>query len=282
LTKEENGGGGLSTEIWPIDEDYLNTMGMSLSRGRNFSIQIPTDSSALIINEAAAKSLGYFQDPLDKLVYYQHDKTYHIIGVVKDFNFSSLRENITPLVMMLGNNADAMSIRVHSDHLPDLLARMENKWRELSNNQPFAYSFMDEDFDAIYGTEQRMGSIFFIFTGMAVLIACLGLLGLAAYAAEQRNKEISIRKILGADISSLVAMLSRDFLKPVVISVVISIPASWYIMQKWLEHFAYRENMPWRMFVLASIGALFTAILTISAQSIKAARVNPVQNLKTE
>ncbi|HEY8784055.1 MAG TPA: ABC transporter permease [Mucilaginibacter sp.] len=267
------------TAFWPVDEDYLNTMGMRLVKGRNFSSKFITDSSAMIINETAAKTFGYANDPLNKII----SKKYHIIGVVKDFNFSSLRDNVSPLVLVMANDWHAsLSIKVSTHNLPALLARIEDKWKTLAPNEHFEYSFMDEDFDAMYRTETRMGQLFIIFTTLAIIIACLGLFGLAAYAAEQRNREISIRKILGAEVSTIVAMLSKDFIKLVIISVLIAAPLAWLIMNKWLQGFAYRDNIHWWVFAVTGLGAVVVAFITISFQSIKAALANPVDSLRSE
>jgi putative ABC transport system permease protein len=282
ISKESNKGGVLGA-FWPVDEDYLNTMGMKLKKGRNFSRQFLTDSSAVIINETAAKILGYGDDPLNKEFYGGSGKKYHVIGVVKDFNFHSLRDNISPLAMVMDNDWMAsLSIKVNTHNLPALMRQIERKWKALAPNQDFEYSFMDDDFNTIYHTEQRMGNLFVIFTSLAIIIACLGLFGLAAYAAEQRNREIGIRKILGANISTLVAMLSKDFIKLVVISIFIATPLAWWIMHQWLQGFAYRQNIQWWEIASASVGAIVIAWLTISFQSIKAAMANPVKSLRSE
>lgn len=265
-------------EFWTVDEDYISTMGMKLASGRNFSNQLATDSSAMIVNETAAKMLGYHGDPSERI-----NTKYHIIGVVKDFNFSSLRDNVTPLVMVMAPDWMAsLSIKVNTGNLPAVMSRIESAWKQLSPNQHFEYSFMDEDFNAMYANEQRMGKLFIIFTTLAIVIACLGLFGLAAYAAEQRNREIGIRKVLGASVSNLVTMLSGDFIKLVFISILISSPLAWLVMQKWLQGYAYREQIHWWFFAVTALGALLIAFVTISFQSIKAAMANPVESLKNE
>ncbi len=277
----------LNTQIWGIDEDYINTLGIKMASGRNFSTQMHTDSTGLIINETAAKLLG-FSDPLNQMLYRPIDnlaktlKAYHIIGVMKDFNFKSLRENVTPMVFNLDQRNGAFSMRVNSADIAALLAQVKSKWTELSPGQEFNYSFMDEDFDALYRSEQRMGKIFISFTSLAIIIACLGLFGLAAYAAEQRTKEIGIRKVLGADTSSIVGLLSKDFMKLVLIAIIIASPLAWLTMQKWLQGFAYRENIQWWVVALAGFAAIVIAFLTICFQSIKAAIANPAKSLKTE
>lgn len=277
----------LTSQIWYVDEDYIGTMGMKLIAGRDFSKAMKTDSSALIINEAAAKTLG-LKNPIDKELYYPLDnmakklKLLHIIGVVKDFNFNSLRENITPVIFSLNENRGSIAVRINSAKTTALLAQVKEKWHALSPNQQMDYSFMDEDFENTYRTEERMGRIFIAFTTMAIVIACLGLFGLAAYAAEQRTKEIGIRKVLGANVSIIVGMLSKDFIKLVIISILIASPLAWLSMQQWLKGFAYRDGIKWWIIVAAGAGAMFIAVITISFQSIKAALANPVKSLKSE
>jgi len=270
----------IRTEYWPVDNDYVTAMGMDIVKGRTFSDQLLTDSSSMIVNETAAKMLGIANDPLNQTIV--HDSTrFHIIGVVKDFNFNSLRDNITPVAFVLGRDwTYSLGARLQTENLPALMSQIESKWRALSPHQQFDYSFMEDDFDAIYRAERRMASIFVWFTSLAVVIACLGLLGLAAYAAEQRTKEIAVRKVLGADVSNVVMLLSKDFLKLVIISILISVPVSWIVMQNWLQGFAYRQHLQWWVFALASAGALTIAFLTISSQSIKAATNNPANSLR--
>lgn len=278
---------GILPQVWSVDEDYLNTLGIKMISGRNFSTELQTDSSAVIINETAARLMG-LKSPLNNPIYRPMDnsgksiKRFTIIGVIKDFNFSSLRDNISPVTLFLEENNGALSVRVHTKNIPALLTQIEGKWRSLAPNQHFAYSFMDQDFDATYRSEQRVGKIFVVFTSLAIAIACLGLFGLAAYAAEQRTKEIGIRKVLGADVSVIVAMLTKDFIKLVFIAILISSPLAWFFMQKWLQGFAYRVNFQWWIVALAGAGALLIAFLTISFQSIKSALANPVKSLKSE
>jgi putative ABC transport system permease protein len=288
-SKVPNSRNALFTEIWPVDEDYLPTMGMKLSQGRNFEAGNISDSLGVVINQTAARMLGFTGNALNKKLYYIPDgggdnkiKEYHVLGMVKDFNFKSLRDNITPVVMMLANNNDALSIKLEGADVKPYIAQIENKWNRLSPNQHFEYSFMGEDFNAAYQTEQRTGTLFLIFTTLAVIIASLGLFSLAAYAAEQRNKEIGIRKVLGASVSSIIAMLSKDFIKLVVISFIIAAPLAWLVMHKWLEGFAYRQGIQWWVVAIAGIGAVVIAFATISTQSFKAAIANPADSLKSE
>jgi len=246
-----------------------------------------TDSTAVIINESAEKKLG-FKNPINQLVYYPQDnkamvlKAYHIIGVMKDFNFQSLRSNVSPLILFMGDDEGGISIRANAANIPALLNQIKSKWTAFSPNQQFTYTFMDQDFDAIYRTEQRTGTIFVSFTSLAIIIACLGLFGLAAYAAEQRTKEIGIRKVLGANMSTIVQMLSKDFIKLVVIAIIIASPLAWWAMNKWLQDFAYRIHIQWWVLAIAGSGAILIAFITISFQSIKAALTNPVKSLRSE
>ena len=281
----------LFPQSWEVDADYIPTMDMKMAQGRNFSKDMQTDSSAVIINEAAAKFLG-FADPINKTVYQSlggdrkgntpNVKECHIVGVVKDFHFNSLREKIEPIVLTYGQNSGALAIRVNTSNITSLMSQIKDKWNSLSPGVQIDYSFMDQDFDASYRSEQRIGKIFIIFTSLAIIIACLGLFGLAAYAAEQRTKEIGIRKVLGADVSVIVAMLSKDFIKLVCIAIITAAPLAWYVMNKWLQDFAYRVTIHWWVIAAAGVGALIIAFISISFQSVKAALANPVKSLKNE
>jgi putative ABC transport system permease protein len=272
-------------QLWQVDYDYVKTLGMKVTAGRNFSAGLATDSGAIIINETAAKFLGY-SNPLNKILYRGYDNSqlrpFKIIGVVKDFNFNSLRENVTPVVLFLDNNNGNLGIRVSSANLPAMLSAIESKWKALAPAAKINYAFMDAEFEATYRAEQRMGRIFIIFTSLAIIIACLGLFGLSAYAAEQRNKEIGIRKVLGANVSTIVRMLSADFIKLVFIAILIASPLAWFVMQKWLQDFAYRITLQWWMLAIAGFAAILIAFITISFQSVKAALANPVDSLKSE
>jgi putative ABC transport system permease protein len=271
------------TELWPVDENYLGTLGIQLIAGRNFSSRMATDSMALIVNEAAARLFG-FKDPLNKSLYRFAGpmQQYHIIGIIRDFNFTSLRENVTPLALTFGGSQGALSLRVNTANLPVLLYQVRKSWKRLAPDQQLDYSFMDADFDATYRSEQRIGTIFFVFTALAIAIACLGIFGLAAYSAEQRSKEIGIRKVLGATVPSIVGMLSGDFIKLVFIAILIASPLAWFSMQKWLQEFAYRTPMKWWIVAIGGSTAVLIALLTVSFQAIKAAIANPVKSLKTE
>ena len=268
-----------------VDEHYIPTLGMQMATGRNFSVDYPSDSLGVILNESAVKLLGY-KDPLKEQLYDSHgDGTataYHVVGVVKDFNFTSLHDKVGPLLMHLGNNNGAISLRVNTKDIPSLLSGIESKWNSAALGQPFTYTFMDADFNAIYNAEQRTGKLFITFAVFAIFIGCLGLFGLVTYAAEQRTKEIGVRKVLGASVSGIVVMLSKDFAKLVLIASVIAFPISFFSMNKWLQSFAYRIDIsPW-IFVVAGASAILLALITVSFQAIKAAIANPVKSLRTE
>jgi putative ABC transport system permease protein len=280
-------GSAINVQAWTVDENYIPTLGLKIIEGRNFSQQFPTDSTGIIINEAAAKFLAT-KDLLNKKIYTLDDiKTkklldYHIIGVIKDFNFSSLRDVVTPLILFLGKDNGNISVRINSTDIPNELAQIKNKWKAIAPSQPFDYSFMDEDFNKLYTAEQLTGHIFITFAVLAILIACLGLFGLVTYAAEQRVRELGIRKVLGASVKSIASMLSTDFLKLVIISATIAFPLAWFAMNKWLQGFAYRVNISWWVFVIAGVLAILIALITVSFQSIKAAIANPVKSLRME
>lgn len=281
-------GGELETQLWIVNEDYIPTLGMHIAQGRNFSKNYGTDTSAAIINETAAKAWGIDENPIGKTIHYPTywgtAKDFTIVGVVKDFNFSSIRSNVTPLVMVDRPQDDqsGLNIRIEAGHIPDVIAKFKNVWATYAPHKPLNYSFMDQDFDAVYHAEERMGSIVVILTALAIAIACLGLLGLAAYASEQRSKEIGIRKILGANITSIVTLLSKDFARLIGISIVIATPAAWLAMDRWLQNFAYRTSISVWLFVTAAAIIGVVAAATTIYQSLKAAVANPVETLRSE
>ena len=277
----------VNMQQWGVDHNYLKTLGMQLTQGRDFSKTFGADSTGIILNEAAARLFG-FKNPIGQHVWRYDDpklkfrKTYTVIGVLKNFHFESLRQNIRPLSLVLEPNSGSASFRVSTTNLPALVKQIEAKWHQLAPGQPFSYQFMDESFDSMYRTEQRVGTIALVFSALAVLIACLGLFGLAAFMAEQRTKEIGVRKVLGASIFSLIGLLSKDFLKLVLVAILIASPIAWYAMTKWLQGFAYKIDIEWWMFAVAGILAIAIALLTVSFQSIRAALMNPVKSLRTE
>jgi putative ABC transport system permease protein len=269
-----------------VDEDYIPTLGMTLVAGRNFSSEFGTDSSGIIVNETTAKQMGWGKDALGHTITKPNNDgtqdTYHVIGVVQDFNFKSLHERIGPLMMILGDNSGAMLVKVKTRDVPALLQSVEKQWAALAVDAPIMYSFLEENFNATYRAEQKTGQILGLFAGLTIFVACLGLFGLATFTAEQRTKEIGVRKVLGASVTSVVVLLSRDFLKPVLIAILLASPIAWYGMNAWLRDFAYKIDISWWIFALAGLLSVGIALLTVSFQSIKAALMNPVKSLRSE
>lgn len=280
-----NENNALNMQTWRIDYDYISTLGMAMAKGRNFSTEFGSDSTAIIINETAARLMG-FDDPIGKKLYTAREdgatNSHTIVGVVKNFNYESLRQNIGALCFQLGNNSWVSTYRVTTTDLKGLVNAIESKYKEMAPGMPFSYHFMDEAFDSMYRQEQRVGKVTLGFSILAILIACLGLFGLATYMAEQRIKEIGIRKVLGASVSNIVAMLSKDFIGLVGISFVIAVPIAWLGMSRWLQDFAYRIDIGWWIFFVAGSAALLIALITVSFQAFKAAVSNPVKSLRTE
>lgn len=278
----------VSMQTWFVDDQYIPVLGMEVVKGRNFSKDFPTDSQGIVINEAAARLIG-LKDPINQKIYEldgnlesKKVNTYTIIGVVKDFNFNSLREQVTPLALFLQEDRGSIAFRVHSNNMQGLIAQVEEKWKSMVPTQPFSYSFMNDDFNALYKSENRMGRIALSFSILAIFIACLGLFGLAAYAAEQRTREIGIRKVLGATVTNIINLLSRDFLKLVMIAILFACPLGWWVMHHWLQDFAYRITISWYVFGLAALLAILIALLTVSFQAIRAALANPVKSLRSQ
>jgi putative ABC transport system permease protein len=205
-----------------------------------------------------------------------------IIGVVKNFNFESLHHNVGPLCFRLGKSTGIASFKVSTSNIKELVTKVESTWKKMAPGMPFSYRFLDDAFDNMYRAEQRMGKLALGFSILAIVVACMGLFGLATYAAEQRIKEIGIRKVLGASVSGIVNMLSVDFIKLILISAMIAFPIAWWAMHKWLMNFAYRIDISWWIFLVAAAIALFIALTTISYQAIRAALMNPVKSLRTE
>jgi putative ABC transport system permease protein len=277
----------LNMQTWSIDHDYIETMGMEIVKGRNFLKSFGTDSAAIIINETTASLLGY-DNPLGKKIYRLRDDQgtevfgYTVIGVVRNFNFESMKQKIGPLCFVLNESPWSTAFRVTPQHAKDVVAQAEEIWKEMSTGMPFSYRFLDDSFNKMYLAEQRIGKVAIVFAVLAILIACLGLFGLATYMAEQRTKEIGVRKVLGASVNNIIVMLSADFLKLVVVAAVIAFPLAWWSMNNWLQDFAYRINLGWWIFAVAGILAVLIALFTISFQATKAALRNPVRSLRTE
>jgi len=282
----------VQNEFWPVDDRYIPCLGIKMATGRNFSREFPSDSNAVIINEAAVRALGFKSDNvIGKPLYYQHDKIFHIIGVTKDFNFNSLKEAVSPAVLIQlndwatkteGDGADNLLIRLRSNQASPILSAIADRWKSLGSAQPLAYSFLDADFESLYKGEERMASIFIQFTILGLVIACLGLFGLAAFAAEQRGREIAVRKVLGASVISILMLMSKNFIRLIIISMLIGIPLAWIAIGRWLKDFAYRADVPIWLPIIASGITFVIAIFTITAQSLRAATKNPARILQAE
>jgi len=279
---------GVSIGQWDIDYDYIPTLGMSLVQGRNFSEDFGTDSTGVILNETAVKLFGFGDNPIGKGIMLfgddpQNLKQFKVVGVVKDFHFESLKSNIGALCMMLKPSSGHVSFRLDArNDLPGIIKQIEAKWNQMAPGQPFSYTFMDESFNAVYTAEQRIGRLSLAFAFFTILVACLGLFGLATFTAEQRTKEIGVRKVLGASVGSIVTLLSKDFLKLVVVAIGLATPLAWWAMHRWLADFAYKIDIEWWAFGLAGVLAVGIALLTVSFQSVKAALMNPVKSLRAE
>ena len=276
----------MKTLEYGIDERYIPTLGIEMAAGRNFLPSMATDSLGMIINETAAKAFGWGSNAIGQKIIRQNSVrgnniTFTVVGVVKDFHFRSLHEAITPLLMVL-NPESGLIIKVKTKDMAELLATMKQQWAKFGPEEPFTYDFMDELYNRTYTAEQKTGRILNIFAVLTILVACMGLFGLATYTAEQRSKEIGIRKVLGASVTQVTGMLSKEFIKLVLIACIIAFPLSYWAMHTWLQDFAYRININWWVFVLAGSAALLIALFTVSFQAIKAAVANPVKALRSE
>ena len=282
----ENPNQMVKTLRYEVDENYIPTLGIKLVTGRNFSKGLTSDSSGIILNETAAKVFGWGENAPGHIISTTKHSgeivSYNVIGIVKDFHFKSLHELISPLVMVLSPNAGTMVVKLKTKDIEGLLAVIKKRWTDYGAEEPLAYSFLDDRFNNTYESEQKTGLILGIFAGLTIFVACLGLFGLAMFTAEQRTKEIGIRKVLGASVIQVTQMLSKEFIKLVLIASLIAFPAAWWAMNKWLQSFAYRINISWWVFVVAGLTAILIALITISFQAIKAAIANPVKSLRTE
>ena len=281
----------LTTKTMGIDDTFAETVGFEFTEGHGFS-ESTNDSLSIILNETAVKTLD-IADPIGKKLS-QVQRTpqgnvtvqYTIIGIIKDFNFQSLRDPVTPLTIQsnesFGGGAAYIYARVKGKNATTVISDIEAAWKKIAPDQPFKYQFLDQNLTAQYESEKRAGKVFAIFSGLAIIIACVGLFGLAAYTANLRTKEIGIRKVLGASVGGIVVLLSRDFTKLIVIAFILATPFAWYMMDTWLQNFAYRIQLGVGIFLFAGVIALLIAWITVSYQSIKAAIVNPVKSLKNE
>jgi putative ABC transport system permease protein len=290
----KEGNKNVSTNLFIVDDDYIKTLGLQLINGRGFSKDMATDAEeAFVINETAVKEFGFgtAEKALNQRIDWQKwepdsvrpIKQGKVIGVIKDFHYNSLHEKVGSLVLMQYPAVQyKMAVKLKAADISNTIAFINSTWNKFSPDYPLEYNFLDESFSQMYKAEEKLSSLFSIFTAMAIFVGCMGLFGLATFTAEQRTKEIGIRKVLGASVIGILAMLSKTFLKPVLIASLIAFPVAWWAMNKWLEDFPYRVTIGWWVLPAAAIAALLIALITVSFQTIKAALANPVKSLRTE
>ncbi|SFW83510.1 putative ABC transport system permease protein [Chitinophaga sancti] len=272
---------GVGAQFWQVDEDYLKSLDIKLVEGRNFSYDMPGDTTgeSVIINQAMVQKLG-LKNPVGTRI--SNGGVLTVIGVVQDFNFESLRSNISPLVLHFGFSSSMMLVKFNGANVQNTVAEVSALWEKFSPDQPIRYTFLDQEFAHMYADVMHVGIILTSFAILAIIIACLGLFALSAFMAEQRSKEIGIRKVLGASVRNITTLLSGDFVKLVLVSILIASPIAWWAMNRWLQDFAYRTHLSWWIFVVSGFIAILIALITVSFQSVKAALTDPVKSLKTE
>jgi putative ABC transport system permease protein len=274
-------------QTWRVDSDYFKTLKMNMVQGRGFAPELSSDSMAVVVNESAVALFGW-ENPIGKTISTFTDMNantkaiFHVIGVVENFHFQSLRNQIEPMTLFLAQSRGYVAIRIQTDQISSLIAELKQLWEKFAPNQPFTTQFMDDRFDSVYRVEQRIGRLFTIASSMAIIIGCLGLLGLAAFTAEQKTKEIGVRKVLGASMGSVVFLMSKTFTKWVLAANAIAWPLAYFLMHRWLEGFAYRVELSISVFLLAGSLTLLIALFTVSFQAFKAALTNPAKSLKCE
>jgi putative ABC transport system permease protein len=269
----------VSSQFWRVDPFYINTLGIKLVEGRNFNRDLSSDSTSIIINQKMAKELG--GNMIGKRIT-NYAGLWTVIGIVEDFHYESMREDIRPLALVLGFEASVLAVKLKAGDINESIQSITNVWKKFAPHQPIRYSFLDDRYAAMYSDVQRMGKIFTTFAVLAIVVACLGLFALSAFMVEQRSKEISVRLVLGATVNSVFQMLTWNFVKLVVVAFVIASPLAWFLMTKWLQDYAYRTEIGWDVFAITGIVAILIALLTISYQSLRAAWINPVKNLRSE
>ncbi|WP_405412502.1 ABC transporter permease [Maribacter sp. Asnod1-A12] len=278
---EGNEGRGIPAQIWRVDYDYIKTLGITLNAGRDFSKQFASDSlNSIIINTNMQRELG-LENAVGKEIN-NNGQMFKVIGVVDDFHFKSLKEDISSLSLVIGKDLGSISLKLEKGNVNQALASIQTLWNKNVPNQSINYSFLDQEFSRMHDDVERMGKIFNSFALFAILVACLGLFALSAFMVEQRKKEISIRLVLGAPFKSIYKLLTLDFMKLILVSIIIAVPIGWYMMTRWLEDFAYHITIGWGIFLVAGLIALTIAILTISYQSVGAALIQPLKSLRKE
>ncbi|MEO8111708.1 MAG: ABC transporter permease [Ginsengibacter sp.] len=277
----------LLSNVFETDTRFAATYNIKLTAGRYFSSTMPTDTTeSVVINEAMANMLGWnpgsYRDAVGKQFEIYETRKGKVIGVMKDFNFASLRKKVEPLAVILTDNPLYISVKVRAGTIPSSLAYMQKTWKQFTSEHPFDYFFLNEQLNHFYESDVKLLYVLNIFAVLAIFIACIGLFGLSIYTAKQKTKEIGIRKVLGATVTNIVAMLSKDFLKLVLVATIVAFPVAWWAMNDWLQDFAYRIDISWVVFAIAGLSAISIALFTISFQAIKAAVANPVKSLRTE
>lgn len=279
ITTEEGKDDRKAINFSRVDEKYLEVLKYEFLEGRNFSKEMASDTAAIVINERAAELL-YGGNALGKKLYNEYE--YTVIGVVKDFNFESLKNEVRPLVFYPHPNQRFLHVRISPGDYQQTIAKIEKVWKEHTSDLPFTYSFLDETYNNLFTEEVNLGNIFGVFTALGLFIACLGLMGLTAYMAEQRKKEISLRKVLGASAQQVIFLMSKDFVKIMIVAVLVALPLTWYMMNQWLDGFIYRTNVSAFILLVGAAAVAITAFLAVSYQAIRAALTNPVDSLKEE
>jgi putative ABC transport system permease protein len=284
LNKHSQNAGYIHSFYFHVDYDYLSTLGMKMAAGRYFSKEMPSDSSAVVINESAVGDLGWRnnQDALNQTIISSGLKEYRVIGVVRNFHYTSAKQKIAPLMIMLGNNSGSLMLKINTKDIRGFISDLKQKWAAYNIETPFSYYFLDDRFASLYTAEEKTGQLFTLFAVVAIIIACLGLFGLVTFNTQQRTKEIGIRKVLGSSTYQAMILVSKDFIWLVGIAFLISIPITWLAMQAWLNNFAYRISLSVQVFLLAGLLTLLIALITVSLQAIKAALANPADSLRTE
>lgn len=287
LEGKTNPSEALQIQEWAVDYDYINTIGLQFIAGRDFNKAITTDAEAVIINEASLTTLGLnateaIGTRISEIGNGEGTTMFTIIGIVKNFHYEPMRDKIAALALFLDTSTGMMAVKLQSQDYAATIGLIENIWKKQAPGQPFDYRFMDDDFEKTYSKDRRISTILLLFTGLSIFIACLGLFGLATFNAQRRFKEIGVRKVLGASVSQITVGLTLDFLKLVSIATLIALPLGWFAMHTWLQDFSYRTTIGWGVLVTAVIIVAIIAVLTVSYQSIRAAKSNPVKSLRTE
>ena len=276
-TSEES---GVGTQVWIGDDDYINTLGMKIIKGRNFSMERQADSMSVVINQTLADKLGIMEPDGRRIT--NGWEIFTVVGIMEDFKYESMKMSVQPLLLRPGNSNSIVSVKVSTTDMAAVLTAVTGVWKKFAPNQSIRYTFLDERFGNMYADVRRTQKIFTSFAVLAIIIACLGLFALSAFMAEQRRKEVGIRKVLGASVTQVTSLLSRDFIRLVLVALVIACPIAWWAMDKWLQDYVYRVNLSWWIFAAAGLLVIVIALLTVSFQSIQAAIRNPVKTLRSE